>query len=185
MTYNKSDPMRDPIRFEFTTSPASTRETMLAATKDLYKGRRSLPSILITLVLTVLSGLGGLALASAIVAWFDANPSWWMLVGWFAGGAFYLSSTKILYTELANLVTKRPLQRASQAMSFDAEGLTYEAGAAVWTTPWHLIDAVVDSKNMLSVVVAGISFGLPKDVIGDEDTVATLLSDLQAQIDNA
>lgn len=175
--------MRAPDYFEFTNSPGLVREAMIAATKSVYRKRRAGSSILITVVITILACFGGMAVAVLITNMAGISQTWWMAVGAIAGVAVYLSSNQVLYSELSGLVTKTPLNRAAQSMAFDAQGVTYKAGDAVWSTPWHLVDAVVESKNTLVIVVSGMSFPIPKTAIGDTATVQTLLADLKAQID--
>ena len=177
--------MRAPDRFEFTVEAPHQREGMVAASKALMKGRNAILSGVLTMAITVLAGLGGMALVTFGATLLNVSPTWWVLLGWFAGGALYLVSFQLLYSEIAREITKRPLHRAPQAISFDQTGVTYEAGTATWTTPWAMIDEVIETKQTLTISVSGVAFALPKSAVGDDDAVADLLTDLKAQIRDA
>lgn len=177
--------MRTPDRFEFTATARNNSEAMIAVSKALQKGRYKVMAIIFTLILTTLTGLGGMALATLIASFLDINPSWWMVIGWFAGGAFYLMSFPILYREMSKQITMCALHQVPQAITFDEVGITYEALPAIWKTPWSMVDDILETKQTITVVVAGISFALPKASVGDADAVAALLNDLKAQIAHA
>lgn len=177
--------MRAPDRFEFIVEASHQREGMLAASKTLMTGRNAVLSGIITMLLTALAGFGGMALVTFITTLLNVSPTWWMLVGWFAGGALYLCSFQLLYSEMARCITKRALHTAPQALSFDATGMTYEAAPAVWTTPWAMIDDILETKQTITISVSGVAFVLPRKAVGDSDAVSALIKDLKAQIENA
>ncbi len=177
--------MRAPDRYEFTVQAKHHLEAMLAASKAMMKGGNMVVSIAMNAALTVLSGLGGMAAVTALAAWMDLNPSWWVIVGWFAGGALYLGSNNVLYRGFAERLARMKLNQQPQVMTFDEQGLTFEAGPAKWVTPWAIIDSVVETKQTVTVIVAGISFALPKTAVGDAAAVSSLIAGINAQISNA
>ena len=177
--------MRATDHFEFAANPIEQSEAMFSASKALIKGRHAILNIFVTLVLTILTGLGGMAIATVLASWADVNPSWWVILGWFAGGAFFLGSYRLLYGHLAKRITLSPLHQAPQSLSFDVDGMTYGAANASWFTPWAMIDQVIETKRTITVIVAGTAFGLPKTAIGDADAVAALFSDIQEQLAHA
>lgn len=159
--------MRAPDRFEFTVQARHQREAMLAASKALMKGRNALVSHAITAALTILTGLGGAAIAALIARWADASTSWAMLTGWIAGSGLYLVSFQLLYNELARSIANRALHRPVQVITFNETGMIYDAAPSVWTILWSQIDDVVTTKQTITIVVADIAFGLPKSAVGD------------------
>lgn len=176
--------MRKADRYDFTAHADEQREVMLAASKSLMTGRNAITSTVITLTLTILAGVGGMAIVAVITSWLDINATWWMLVGWLAGGGLYLLSFRLLHRELAKQSSQRPLHQVPQSLVFDETGVTYLAGSATWSTPWEIVDSVVETQRTITVVVAGIAFGLPKTAVGDKAECDRLIVDLQAQIDS-
>ena len=177
--------MRASETYAFDTEPALLREAMLAASKTMVRGRHKLVSFLITAGVTILAGLGGMAVVTAIAQSYGASPTWWALIGWFAGGGLYLVSFQLLYREVALYSAGRRLHTAPQSITFDEHGMTYRAGAAQWFSPWAMIDGIVPTRHTVTLSIAGVAFPIPNDAIGDDADVKALVADLRAQLAHA
>lgn len=177
--------MRDMQRFEFITDEKQLAEAIAAGSRSLLTPKDKLVSNTTTLIVTLLSGLGGLSIAVVLANWASDGLGWAGVAGLLIGGGIYLFNLTHQYAAIVRGVTHSPLNLAPQAIAFDNAGLTYEAGPAVWKTPWAMVDTVLDTKATITFVVGGITFALPKPLVGDADAVAALLADLRKRLGNA
>ncbi len=177
--------MRDMQRFEFTADEKQLAEAIAAGSRSLLTTPDRIVSIATTLMVTLFSGLGGLSIAVVLADWAFDGLGWAGVAGMLIGAGTYLFSLTHQYAAIVRGVTHSPLNLAPQAIAFDDAGLTYEAGPAVWKTPWAMIDTVLDTKTTITLVVGGITFALPKALVGDADAGAALLADLRARVETA
>lgn len=177
--------MRAPDRFEFSTTPRDHREAMMAGAQSLLIGTNRFVWSVMGIVMTALVSLGGAAVAALLCNLIGADPSIWMFVGLLLAGLFYLTHQGVLYNIMASTSAQRPFAQGAQTIFLDDAGMTLETGAARWHTPWFMIDDVRRTKHTVALCVGGISFAIPHSAIGPKAEVDQLLSDIQAQIDNA
>lgn len=157
----------------------------MTAGAALMKGRWKALSMVLGIVITVLVGLGGMALVYYIAGLLGANPTWWVLVGWFAAGGLFLVNQNWIVRIMAAQSAKAAMHQGRQVIAFDQAGVHYETGDLRWLTPWSMIDQVVATKRTVTLIAGGIAFSVPKETVGDNDAVEALVSDLKEQIANA
>lgn len=158
---------------------------MLAASKTLMKGTRKVPSAILTNILTLLCGLGGIAVLVLSAQYFDFNATPYFVVALLIGGGLYLLSFQILYYEMARHICDKPMNQGQQVITLDQAGVTYEGTSTHWVTPWAMIDDVVKTRNTVALVAGGIGFAIPRDAIGDKAAVDQLIADINEQITHA
>jgi hypothetical protein len=157
----------NPVEMSYRLELNSTTEGVMKAGQVLMKWRDSPAYGVTSLVVAFLFVFGGVGLYSLV---------WTMVVGGtphVIGSILACSvSIALIYVNnrnmaqaMARIAINSRFGRRVQHMTCDDEGITLDIGTAVWSTRWNTVEALVEGKHGISLVVSGVTFPIPMEAV--------------------